>query len=348
MKQPILLILLCLSLQINAQNQAVVPNKASHPTIVKPEDHGNFSSINYTDPITYSYTDSITYGSKYATWYLKLNLKELRKSNLLKLFKDRHIVFSKNSSMQLNDVLPENIEKIWLYGNSFKRSGDVTMVLQGSFSDVAILELIEKELYTVNGVSQLGKLKSIHTRGNEIYVFKLSNTGGRHKKKYAARLKDGLFILSSNLREVRQKVLQREGEGNWLKKKNKVDYVEDNDLLVLSLNTEIALENANLNISRDDYVMQSQLFKKAKNIVATIHLNQGKLMINSALTTKSTEIAIQIKNILSGISAMNILTDENNSDTLESVLVNNLVIKRKDKNVHLETFVLVNKLNKSK
>ncbi|VAW44869.1 hypothetical protein MNBD_GAMMA03-1615 [hydrothermal vent metagenome] len=134
---------------------------------------------------------------------MKLNFKELRKSGLLNHLNNSEFKFSNHSVVLLKDKMPNSIDKISLYGNNLKRSGDVTLVMSGTFSDTEIINLIRNNLYTVNDVSQLKQVKTLNSRGHDIYAFELVNTIDKHKNKYAARLDNGNFVFSNNLSKIR-------------------------------------------------------------------------------------------------------------------------------------------------
>ncbi|VAW44871.1 hypothetical protein MNBD_GAMMA03-1616 [hydrothermal vent metagenome] len=115
--------------------------------------------------------------------------------------------------------------------------------------------------------------------------------------------------------------------------------------MVFSINAEIAQKNMDINLDSDDYVMQSQLFKQAKNIVASIHMEGLNLVINSALTTKEPETAIQIEKIINGIAAMSAFTDTQASK-LQSQLIENLQVKRDNKIIFVNTGITLSNKNK--
>ena len=125
----------------------------------------------------------------------------------------------------------------------------------------------------------------------------------------------------------------------------KTDHVVNRDLFVFNLNTEVALENMALNLQEDDYILKSQLFNKTKNILATAHIDNSKLIINSILTSKTPEIALQIEKIINGISAIKSLS-EDDPNTMQSQLLNNMAVNREEKNVHINTAVLLTDLEK--
>lgn len=294
-------------------------------------------------PINHVFVGS---GARYATWYLKLNMKELRGSGLLDVITGKNFKFSKQSAFEIKDTIPENIDKIFLYGNHLKRSGDITLLLNGKFSDSEILGFIQNKLYTVDGISQLKQVSNITTRGNEIYVFELLNATGRHKKKYAARLIQDSFVFTNNLQELRIMLKMEKIELEYLNKR-RVIIEEKNDLMVLSINTRVAQKNMGLNLDSDDYVMQSQLFKKATNIVATMHLENSKLFIDGALVSKSIEIAEQLKKILNGVIAYSALSEDSIS-SLQSQIISKLTVNRDDKIIFVSTNIALPKLESIK
>ncbi len=277
-----------------------------------------------------------------ATWYIKLNLAELRKTNLFSVIKGKHIKFSDSNFLNLEDDIPDTIEKFYMYGNHLKYSGNVSFLIKGSFSDAEIIKLIQDKFYSVNGVNQLKQLKNISTRGYSIYAFELKNTKNSHKKWYAKHLGRRTFIFTNDINEVRIKVKAWKNYEKQVKKFS--TFVDLNtDILVFNVNTEVAKENIGLNLAENNYVMQSKLFKITRNIVARFKILDKQIVIGAALATKNDETAQQVEKILSGIIAYNSL-ESSNLNSLTQALLKNLLIARKGENVHLSSYLPIDSI----
>ena len=205
--------------------------------------------------------------------------------------------------------------------------------------------MITNKFYTINGESQLIPSKPIITRGYSITTFDRKNAQGRHKKMYAKRLNDGTFMFSNSIDEIRKL------DKIWKPFKKQIEtkgimLEENKDLLVLNINTELALQNINKEAdNNDDYVIQSKLFNLAKNIVARINVKDNTLVLAAAFATNNSEIAQQIEKILNGIIAYNSITEEPTMNNFQSELLRNLFVERKQENVLFNTFISVDKLS---
>jgi hypothetical protein len=326
----ILTLLFVISFQSNSQRYDI------H---VDPKSHSNTAP----DPFSFTKYNSEQYGylKKYATWYIDLNIDQLRKNKLLNMLNGYNLIFSENVEFDFDNDLPNEIENIWFYGNHLKRSGDVNLFFAGSFSDATILNFINNKIYTINNIPQLKQIESKSYYGHEIFVFEIKDSDLNKNNRYASRLKDGSFVFNNNLQKLRYLIQNTKPYNN--NRDPQESNSNDETIMVMNLNNEIALESASLNSDKEDYIIQSQLFNKAKNILIIASMNESSLIINCTISTKSDEIASQLEKIINGITAVKSLKQEDLS-SIESQIINNSIVTKDDEKLNWKTFLTVQSL----
>ena len=307
------------------------------------------SRVNFADmiitPVKYHYEskDHHTHPKKY-TWYLTINIEKLRQTGILDLFNKQTFNLSEQILLQLNE-LPKELNKVILFGNTFKRSGEVSAYLIGNLSDSALEQYITTIMSTENGQSKLKNLKRKTYSGNEQLVFE--NTT-KDKKLYAKKVRNDVYIISNKIIYTKNKYSYKRKTSDDTDKEVIINNSKSTSLLEIVIDSEQVQKNMKLNLDENGYIMQSKIFTKAKNIVAEVFFKDEDIIIGSALTTNDEKIAIQIKKILEGITAYSSLTSAQYENTAQSILMNNMVIERKEKNVLIETYVPLKNLIKSK
>jgi len=258
------------------------------------------------------------------TWEFSINLEELRKLDFHHILPKQSYQFSQVSSFNFQEQIPANINKIWIYGNSLKRSQDVNMLFYGDFSDKEIIKIIQDKIFSINQKKQLDRLKDRVINGNNVSVF-IENK--KQKKRYAVRLADNSFLFSTNIRMVRDYLTHPISENL------PTPPIKDTDLFTFKMDQRTTKQNIQLNPSiNGNNPFQSKLFNNIRYLKTKAHVENTSIVLSSLFSSINKEKGEQVESLLKGISALEILK-QNSDSSIKSQVLRNLKIERTKKDV---------------
>ena len=273
-----------------------------------------------------------------ASWYLSIDLEQIRSNKIYNLLKDNGLKSPNHDGHAFQvkmDTIPDEISYLTLYGKS-KSKHDATLLIHGDFRSFDISQFVLDFMYTKDEISQLLKDRTIDYKGHTITVMTI-NKGGNDEAQ------DVFFTkINNNLSVV---TFKRNDINSWIDGKYHDSDIKDGSLFSVVVNVKSAMTHMGMNIDKNDNALQSQMLKKVNQISASISEQLNEIHIDVALTAKNQEIANQIIMVGNGLIAMKNLSAENNDETLNK-LIQNLSIIQEGNNVLINSFIDFNALEK--
>jgi len=225
--------------------------------------------------------------------------------------------------------LPESISRIHMYGNG--KTKNTTMLIFGNVDNAWLEEYIVKHLYN-DEHSQLKYTKKILTSGlKDITKLTIQLQDENQKRSvYFSTVKSGMYVISSNIIEVRR----------WGDYPRSIYYYkfwpDVTTLLSLQIVLEPTLKNLQKDLAKDDYMLQSKIFKNSKDINIAIKESGENVFAGAYITTNQLSQVEELKDLLTN---MLVATNLDGSYGVKKTLLENLTITKDKKFLKLGSFI---------
>ncbi len=233
-----------------------------------------------------------------ATWYVSIDVEQAR-STLIPRLSAR----SKNhNDFEFNKLIPQGVTHITLYGQS-DESSTLTKVMSGDLADFSVLSFVEGLEEQAGEDAKLSLLESSKNNGYVIEHYVISGDE-KNKSFYTVKLNDNTVVTSFNREEV----------VNWSNNKYNTSGLHQTGLVTVQVNIASAMMHMGADIDQGAEPFQSHMFKKIKQVSASLAEDQDDLLIEVALVTEDDAAAKQVNAVVNGLVAMNALSDASSSN----------------------------------
>jgi hypothetical protein len=279
---------------------------------------------------------------KRTNWRASFDIKAIKENGLLELFESYHLYVSSNIKLKFKNI-PDKIEGLYVRGSTLKSNGEIVVHLSGDFEGVSAENLIYNKLFKNLGSHQLVKQKPYKLNKVPVLVYKVIEDSSNNKI-YAAKINNQHIVVSN--RRIKGKIKSsRKPFSSSDIRKNIRDFKfnqMNNEGLLVSL--QINLESLRKKTEEGSYLFQSEVFNNTNHIVFKVKKDKSRIYFASALGTKNKETAEQINKVILGIVENNIKNNQN-INSIKSILIRNLKTTIEDFRVMLKTSIPLNYKN---
>lgn len=252
-----------------------------------------------------------------ATWYVSLDIEQAR----AKLIPHLSEHTKSNNNFEFTALTPVGINQVTMYGQS-KESSTFTMVLSGQLGDFSTTDFISELEKQAGEDANVSLKESTKNNGHTIDHFVVKGDE-KNKSFYTSKLNANTVVASFNKGEVL----------NWSNNKYNTSGLHQTGLVTVQVNIASAMMHMGADIDQGAEPFQSHMFKKIKQVSASLMEDQDDLLIEVALVTENEAAAKQVNAVVNGLVAMNALSDASTSNKAVSALLNNLDISNKGSHV---------------
>lgn len=273
-------------------------------------------------------------------WGVTFDIKAIKENGLLGFIENYHLYVGSNTKLKFKNI-PDEIDKLRVYGNTLKNKGGIYVHLWGDFEGVSAENLVYNQLFKNLEDPQLEKQKSYRNHRIPVLVYKVIGDDSNNKI-YATKINNQFIVVSNRpikdkFKSVRKSSLDKNTRKFMRKyERNSKKITMNNEGLLVSL--KINLESLRKKLEEDSFLLQSAVFNNTKNIVFKVQKDQSRIYFASALGTKNKETAVQINKVIVGI-VENSIQNSQNIDSIKSMLINNLNTTIEDNRVILNTSI---------
>ncbi len=270
-----------------------------------------------------------------ADWYLHVDIQAIKQSSLKDLieYKSDDNDVDKLLTLALGEQLKQETEQITIYG-AHTGFNDFTLMMQGDFSEQARKsfhqKLVQEKNYDIETLA--GKtiyswlFTGYHSVDDKIDI---DVDDDEPVKLYATELEPKLIIVSRDKNEIK----------SWIKGQYSISELEHEGVFEVVVNMQNALAHGGINFGKEkiDMGFDSSVMQKVLQFSFSVAQNKNTTDIEVGLVTSDSAVAMQLKNIVSGLIALQALAGDEDEDV--QALTQNLTIEAQDENVILKSSI---------
>ncbi len=278
-----------------------------------------------------------------ADWYLHLDIKAIEQGSLKDLIdhKTEDNDIDKVLVMAFGEHLKEELEKITVYG-AHTGFNDFTLMMQGDFSDKARKDFQQKMADGKNHATEKVSGNILHSWIFDGYH---SDDGeldidvdddDKPLQLYAAQLGRKAIVVSRDKNEVKA----------WMKGQYGLNELNHEGVFEVVVNLQNALAHGGFNFGKEkiDLGFDSSVMQKVSQFSFSVAQTEKTTDIEVGLVTKDKQIAIQLKNIVNGLIALQAIAGDMDEDI--QAFTKNISIEAQGVNVILKSSIDTSEIKK--
>lgn len=278
-----------------------------------------------------------------ADWYLHLDIKAIEHGSLKDLIehKTQDNDVDKILVMAIGEHLKEELEKITVYG-THTGLNDFTLMMQGDFSDKARKDFQQKMADGKNHGTEIVAGNTLHS-----WVFDGYHSADgelnievddddKPLQLYAAELGGKAIVVSRDKNEVK----------SWMEGQYSINELDRDGVFEVVVNLQNALAHGGFKFGKGkvDLGFDSSVMQKVSQFSFSVAQNKKTTDIEVGLVTKDKQIALQLKNIVNGLIALQAIAGDMDEDI--QAFTKNLSIEAQGVNVILKSSIETSEIKK--